>query len=689
MKLVVIEGPGKKETIKKYLGSGYEVIATKGHIRDLPEKSFGVDLNTFEPQYQIMSDKKDVIKQLKEKASKAEQVLLATDPDREGEAISWHIANILELDENEKCRIVFNEISKDSVQQAILNPRTLNKNLIDAQQARRVLDRIVGYKLTPIICKKIQPKLSAGRVQSATLKLVVDRENEIKNFKPEEYWNISAHLKKQYDKLVFKSSLIKFKNKKDKPKSQDEVQEILKNLEGKDFKVVSIKKSKVKSKAPAPFTTSTMQQDALNKLGMNLKKTSACAQSLYEGVNLGDEGNVALITYIRTDSTRVSENAQKMAIDFIAQTYGKEYIPSKPNQFETKKLTQDAHEAIRPISLARTPESVKPFLTADNYKLYKLIYERFLASQMTDAIYNNVTVDIEAGDCLFRAVGKTLEFAGYTIVYKAFEEKAEDGEKEENIKIPKLEENEILILDKISQEQKFTKPPLRYTEASLVKAMEEKGIGRPATYAPTITILSTRNYVEKEGKYLKPTSLGIAVTNYLEQFFKAIINVKFTAYLESRLDDIAEKGENWKEVISNFWNGFKGLLTRADSSLVTFKKTPELTDKKCDKCGGILVVREGKFGKFLGCTNYPKCKNIVPLETEKKTAGTCPECGRPTHIRKSKKGKEYFACTGYPECQFMSWDLPTGEKCPNCNQGHLVVKKKEIRCSNCDYKQTI
>jgi DNA topoisomerase-1 len=682
MKLVVIEGPGKKDTIKKYLGSGYDVVATKGHVRDLPEKTFGVNLQTFQPEYAIMPDKKDVIKQLKEMAQKAEQVLIATDPDREGEAIGWHIANILNLDPTQNCRVVINEISKDSVQKAIEQPRQINLNLVNAQQARRILDRIVGYKLSPIICKKIQPKLSAGRVQSVALKLVVDREEEINSFVPQEYWNISALLTKKEQKTTFKAALHTFNGKKEKPASKEQTEQIVKSLENATYKVIAIKKSKTKSKAPAPFTTSTMQQDALNKLGMNLKKTSACAQNLYEGVTLGNEGKVALITYIRTDSTRVSEQAQQAARKFIEQTYGKQYVPNKPNVFGKKQLTQDAHEAIRPISLEYKPEDVKQYLSADNYKLYKLIYDRFVASQMADAEYSNVTVDIEANNCIFRCVGKTLEFAGYTAVYSNFVDEKED---EENVKVPVLTEGEILTLSSLKTEQKFTKPPLRYTEASLVKAMEEKGIGRPATYAPTITLLASRNYTEKEGKYLKPTSLGTQVTKYLDEFFEKVINVKFTADMENKLDEIAENQTDWQQVVSKFWNFFKNLLEKASKS-ANFKPEPVQTDIKCNLCGSIMLVRQGKFGPFLGCSNFPSCRNIMNMPDQQKQEGTCPLCGKTTVVRKTKKGTTYYSCSGYPDCKFMSWDKPTGTLCPECNH-HLVEKKNEIRCSHCEYKQ--
>lgn len=683
MKLVVIEGPGKRDTLKKYLGPEYEVLATKGHIRDLPSKGFAVNINNnFEPHYEEMPDKKDIISDLKKKASKAEKVYLATDPDREGEAISWHIAHILGMKPDEKCRIKYNEISKKAVQEALNHPDVINQQMVDAQQARRILDRLVGYKLSPIICKAIKPNLSAGRVQSIALKLVVDREKEIRDFKPEEYWTITAELLK--NKQMFKASLTSYNSKKIKPKNKEEVDKILADLNNATYKIASIKKSKTKSNPLPPFTTSTMQQDALNKLGMNLKKTSQCAQNLYEGVEIAGEGKVALITYIRTDSTRVADDAMAAARNFVANKYGSNFIPVKPNVYASKKNAQDAHEAIRPINIERTPESVKASLNPDNYKLYKLIYERFLASQMAPAIYDSVAVDVDANSYTFHATGRTVDFEGYTIIYKAYS----DSEEEKEGKIPKLEEGEIVDLNALKPEQKFTKPPARYTEASLVKAMEEKGIGRPATYAPTITILATRGYTEKEGKSLKPTELGETVSDYLDKYFKGVINVKFTANMENRLDDIAEKGEKWQDVVGSFWNGFKNLLLNADKRSVGFKKPAVETEEICEKCGGKMVIREGKYGKFLGCSNFPKCKNVKSLEPEPKPVGVCPECGKPVVARKSKRGKIFYSCTGYPDCKFMSWDIPTEEKCPKCN--HFLYKKGEnYKCSNpeCDYKR--
>lgn len=682
MKLVVIEAPAKRETLKKYLGNGYEVFATKGHIRDLPVKSFAIDINNnFEPHYENKPDKKELISELKRKAEKADDVLIATDPDREGEAISWHIAHVLGLDPNTKCRIQFNEISKNAVLKALDNPRAIDLNLVNAQQARRVMDRIVGYKLSPIISKKVAPKLSAGRVQSVALKLVVDREKEIENFKPEEYWTVTAFHEK--NKIAFKSTLQTYKSKKIKLASKEEVEKALSTIKTSQFVVENVKKSKTKSHAPAPFTTSTMQQDALNKLGMSLKKTTASAQELYEGVEVKGEGKIALITYIRTDSTRVSEDAQKACLNFIENKFGKNYLPAKPNTYATKKNAQDAHEAIRPISMQITPEMVQDSLTKDNYRLYKLIYERFLASQMNEAEYSNVTVSIDAGGYGFKATGRTLEFAGYTAVYKEF---VDDDKKQEISKLPQIEEKEILEVKDIKEEQKFTKPPVRYTEASLVKAMEEKGIGRPATYAATVTILTARNYAEKDGKYLVPTELGRKITDYLDKFFSGVINVKFTAHMENRLDDIAENKDDWHDVVNSFWSGFKGLLEKADSSSISMKSEPIETDIICDKCGHKMLLREGRFGKFLGCSNFPKCRNIKPYQTEdvKKPVGKCPACGKNVYAVKTKKGKTFYACEDREGCNFMSWDIPTGEKCPECGK-YMIKKGKREKCSSCKY----
>ncbi len=670
MKLVIIEGPGKKETLKKYLGSGYDVFATKGHIRDLPVKTFAVDLKTITPKYEIMTDKIELIEELKKKAKKAEQVLIATDPDREGEAIAWHITYILGIDPNSNCRIVFNEISKNAVTEALKHPRPIDMNLVNAQQTRRILDRIVGYKLSPIICKRIKPRLSAGRVQSVALKLVVEREKEIENFKPEEYWNITADLKKkENNENKFKASLQSKNGKKFKVKNSEEAEQIKKELNGEKYFVNKVKKTQTKSHAPAPFTTSTMQQDALNKLGMNLKKTSFCAQQLYEGVEIEGEGKVALITYIRSDSTRVSQEAQNQALDYINKQYGNEFVPSKPNIYKSKETAQDAHEAIRPISIERTPASVMSSLSNDNFRLYKLIYERFLASQMSDAIYNNVNIDISAGEYGFKATGKTVEFMGYTVVYRAYTEKEDDPSK-----LPVMKEGEELDLNALNLEQKFTKPPARFTEASLVKEMEEKGIGRPATYTMTITTLDSRGYISHEGKSLYPTELGKVVDQYLAKNFNQVINVKFTADMETKLDLIAEKGNEWQAVARSFWNSFSNLLSKAGSNYEKIKIEPEKTDIVCDKCGSMMVVREGKYGKFLGCSNFPNCNNIMKMDNNQqkyqpKLIGPCPECKEgEIAIKRSRAGKIYYACT---KCKYYSFVNPLKNK----NEADVITKK--------------
>ena len=699
MNLVIIEGVGKKDTIKKYLGSDFEVVATKGHVRDLPEKSLGINvIENFKPQYEIMPDKVDIVKMLKQKQQKADKIYLATDPDREGEAISWHLCNILGLDENSPVRIEFNEISKTAVTKALTCPRGINHNLVDAQQARRVLDRLVGYKISPILCKKIQPRLSAGRVQSVALKLIVDREIEIQNFVSEEYWTLIANLFKDSVKDLFKSSLAKIDGKKSKISNKEQMDEILENIKQGKFVVKDVNKSLTKQHPTAPYTTSTMQQDALNKLGMNLKKTSSCAQELYEGVTIGDEGKVALITYIRTDSVRVSPDAMKMAKDYILENFGEKYLPLTPNVYKVKKSAQDAHEAIRPISLARTPESVKPYLSPENYKLYNMIYNKFLASQMAEATFDSVVAVIENGKYEFRASGKTPIFDGFLKVYNSLKkkEKEEEADNEENdgenSKLPVLNIGDVLNLDSLLPTQKFTKPPARYSEATLVKEMEEKGIGRPATYTPTILVLANRKYTEKDGKFLKPTELAFKVIELLNAHFSEIMNVQFTAQMEDKLDDVANNGVEWQQIIKDFYATFSKELAGADRSSVTYKEPPKETDIVCEKCGHKMVIRTGRFGEFLACSNFPVCKNIQSIN---KTLGKCPKCADGKVCEKhSKTGKLFYGCTNYPNCDFVSWEIPVeGRKCPKCNS---YLTEKTIygsireKCSNpeCDYTKT-
>lgn len=678
--LVIIEGIGKRETIQKYLGKDFEVVATKGHVRDLPVKTLGINMdNHFEPKYEIMADKKDIIKKLKEKAAKADNIFLATDPDREGEAISWHIAYILNLNCQDNIRIEFNEISKNAITKALEKPRAIDIDLVNAQQARRVLDRLVGYKISPIISKKIQPKLSAGRVQSVTLELVVDREREIQNFKPEEYWNITALLEKQDKSAQFSASLALKDGNKIKVENEQQKNEVLSGIENAVWKISSIKKSVTKSNPPAPYITSTMQQDALNKLGMNLKRTSQAAQKLYEGVELEGEGKTALITYIRTDSVRVSPQMQQIAKDFIIKEYGEKFVPEKFNIYKTKKSAQDAHEAIRPVHLEIKPDSIKGQVEGDLYKLYKLIYERFLASQMTPATFNSVAVDIDANNYTFRANGKTPIFAGYTKVYEEYSPK--DKEDSEQKTLPPLEEGEQVNLDSIKAEQKFTKPPARYTEASLVKTMEEKGIGRPATYVPTITNIENRAYTEKEGKQIKPTELGCIVCDTLKKYFPDIMDITFTAKMEDTLDEISTGKEEWQEVVEDFYKDFKVELENASGTPDKVEMPVVESDVVCDKCGAKMIIKMGRYGKFLACPNYPECKNIKNYDV---VVGTCPKCGKNLLEKTSKSGKKFYGCSGYPDCDFAVWDKPTEEKCPKC-QSMMLEKGRKIYCSKCNY----
>lgn len=704
MKLVVIEGAGKVKTVEKYLGKDYKVFATKGHIRDLPVRSLAVNLKkNFEPKYEIMPDKKSTVEELKKLAAKSDEIYLATDPDREGEAISWHIANVLGLDEKAPVRVEFNEISQKAVQKGLSHPREINLNLVDAQQARRVLDRLVGYKVSPVLCKKIQSNLSAGRVQSVTLRLIVEREREIRAFKPEEYWPFWS-IVKSGDGMNVKLSLATLNKKKLTLKSKEEVDDTIAALKDKDYVVTKAKKTVTKSHAPAPFITSSMQQDALNKLGMTLQQTSSAAQALYEGVDIPGEGKIALITYIRTDSTRVSPDAIAAAREFISEKFGKDYVPEKPNHYASKKSAQDAHEAIRPITLGRTPESLKDVLNKYHYRLYKLIYERFMASQMSEAKYNSVSVEVTAGNYGFKVNGKTPLFKGYTAVYSAYvDDNKEDDE--QNARLPEMNEGDILTLVEHKYEQKFTKPPARYTEASLVKLMEEKGIGRPATYVPTVTLLGTRNYIEKDGKYLVPTKLGEEVTDMLVRYFPDIMDVKFTANMEEKLDDIEYGGKVWQNVVGEFYDGFEDKIAAANGDSFSLKAADEVSNVKCEKCGALMVVRNGKFGKFLACPNYPKCKNTKPIETlddgeikpqgngdsfslrpasgstapEESTAPeatgeVCEKCGRPMVLRKGRYGN-FLACSGYPECKNIR-NIKTVKsdtdgdygKCPKCGK---------------------
>jgi len=683
VKLVIIEGEGKKETITKYLrkiDSDFTVFATKGHVRDLPTKSLAINVdNNFEPRYTIMDDKKDIVAKLLATAKKADQIYLATDPDREGEAISWHLEHILEIPASTPCRIVFNEISQKAVAAALKAPRAVSQSLVDAQQARRVLDRLVGYKLSPFLCKKIQSNLSAGRVQSVALRLVVDKERAIQAFKPEEYWTLQAILSK--DKTKFKSALATYKGKNIKPKSKEEMDRVLQGIEGCSYTVGNVKKSVTKQHAPAPFITSTMQQDALNKLGMTLKQSQQTAQRLYEGVEVEGEGKVALVTYIRTDSTRVSSDAQSAARAYIGERFGAEYVPAKPNFYKSKADAQDAHEAIRPININLTPESLKGRIDKNCYRLYKLIYDRFLASQMSEAVYNTVNVQILANDYGFKTTGKTLVFPGFTAAYKHVVEDEKEDDVSENGNLPVLTPGDECKLCELKPEQKFTTPPKRYTEASLIKAMEEKGIGRPATYTSIITTLATRGYTEKEEKFLKPTELGCSVVDMLIRYFADIMDVRFTANMETKLDDIELGGSVWQNVVGEFYTDFIAKLMEASGDDYSLKTEPEKTDIVCDKCGAYMVIRESKYGKFLACSAYPKCKNTHNLDANGEiiqpaapisTDEICPDCGGKLVLKKGRYG-DFLGCENYPKCRFIKnknesakEETPVAEVCPEC-----------------------
>ena len=654
-KLIIVESPAKAGTIKKFLGGNTKVVASMGHIRDLPKSKLGVDIeNDFEPDYINIRGKGDLIKSLKNDAKNAKQVYLATDPDREGEAIAWHLANILNINEEEKCRVTFNEITKDAVKEAIKKPRKVDKNLIDAQQARRVLDRIVGYKISPILWKKVRRGLSAGRVQSVAVKLIVEREEEIEKFVPEEYWNMYACLKKDED--IFKAKLVGKNNKKIELHTKEDVDSILKEIDKATYIVEEIKKSQRKRTPAPPFTTSTMQQEASRKLGFTLKKTMSVAQGLYEGVKVPQKGTVGLITYMRTDSTRISEVARNMAKEQITKTYGEQYYENR--FYKTKADAQDAHEAIRPTYIDLTPNDLKENLTKDQFKLYQLIYNRFLASQMSQAIYDTVSVKINADKYNFKANGQTLKFKGFMSLY--FESK-DTEEKEEENKIPELLKNDILEKVDIENVQSFTEPPPRFTEASLVKTLEEKGIGRPSTYSPTITTIIERRYIEKDKKQLVPTELGKVVNKLLVDNFTDILSEEFTANMETEFDQISIGKLPWKQVIREFYGPFKEELDKANEELEHVELVEEVSDVPCEKCGRMMVIKYGRYGKFLACPGYPECKNTKPFVQTLDVP--CPKCGGKIQIRKSKKRRNYYICENNPEkCDYISWNKPQKEK---------------------------
>lgn len=655
-KLIIVESPAKANTIKKFLGGNTKVVASMGHIRDLPKSKLGINIeNNFEPEYINIRGKGDLIKELKKDAKNAKKVYLATDPDREGEAIAWHLSNILNVDEKKVTRVTFNEITKTAVQKAIKEPRDIDINLVDAQQARRVLDRIVGYKISPVLWKKVRRGLSAGRVQSVAVKLIVDREEEIEKFIPEEYWNIYAELIDKKTNKKFEAKFYGKSGKKQEIHSQEEVNEILATIKKATYIIEEVKKSEKKRTPAPPFTTSTMQQEASRKIGFSIKKTMSVAQGLYEGVKIQDKGTVGLITYMRTDSTRISEEARATAKKYITETYGENYYENR--YYKTNKEAQDAHEGIRPTYAELEPEKIKDSLTKDQYKLYKLIYNRFMASQMASAVYDTMSVTINANDYTFKANGQNLKFKGFMTLYV---EGTDGKEEKEAGMLPELIQNEIVKLEKIEPKQSFTEPPARYTEASLVKTLEEKGIGRPSTYSPTITTILERRYIEKEQKQLVPTELGKIVNKLLCENFADVINVEFTAKVETEFDNIAEGKEKWKKMIEEFYGPFEENVERVEKELEHVELVDEVSDIPCDKCGRMMVYKYGRFGKFLACPGYPECKNTKPIiETIEEP---CPKCGGTIQVRKAKNKRKYYICENNPQsCDYISWNKPSKE----------------------------
>ena len=680
--LVIVESPAKAKTIEKFLGkSHYTVKASVGHVRDLPKSQLGVDIeNNFEPKYINIRGKGDVIKELKKEAKKAKKVYLATDPDREGEAISWHLSYILNIDEEEKCRIEFNEITKDAIKKAIKNPRNINLNLVDAQQARRVLDRLLGYQISPILWQKVRKGLSAGRVQSVTTKLICEREEEIKAFVPKEYWSIELIASnKEENNLTLK--FYGKDNEKIELENEEQVKEILKTIENGNLVVTKIESRSRRKSAPKPYTTSVLQQDAANKLNFTTKKTMMVAQELYEGIDVKGEGTVGLISYIRTDSKRISEEAREKAKGYIIESIGENYYKdhAKDSKGKKEKKVQDAHEAIRPTSVDRTPDSIKDSLSKEQYKLYNLIWRRFVASQMEDSVFDVLNVECKIEDLIFKATGSKLKFDGYTKIYNF-------TEREDKI-LPSLDEGEILKIQEYNPQQHFTSPPPRYTEASLVKTLEELGIGRPSTYAPTITTILNREYVEKDGASLVPTELGIIVTKILDENFHKFMEVDFTADMESQLDQIEEGNAEWKNVVEEFYSPLAEAIRVAIEKIEKVNMDEE-TDEICELCGSNMVIKYGRFGKFMACKNYPECKNTKPIVS--KIGVKCPKCKEGDIImRKSKKKKVFYGCSNYPDCDFVAWNKPVEEPCEVC--GSYMYEKysksgTKIVCSNKECK---
>lgn len=684
--LVIVESPAKAKTIGKYLGSKYIVKASMGHVRDLPKSQIGVEVeNGFNPKYITIRGKGSVLKELKDASKKVKKVYLAADPDREGEAIAWHLAHALELDESQSLRVVFNEITKTAVKDAFKTPRKINMDLVNAQQARRILDRLVGYKISPLLWKKVKKGLSAGRVQSVAVKIILDRENEINAFVPEEYWTITAKL--AVKGASFEAKFVQLDGAKKELGSEQDVNEILAAIQDASFQVTDVKERERQRHPSPPFTTSSLQQEAARKLGFRAAKTMSVAQQLYEGVELGKEGTVGLITYMRTDSTRISETAQGEAKDYIQNKYGDPFVPESPRQYSKKGANaQDAHEAIRPTSVLRDPESVKPYMSRDQLRLYKLIWERFVASQMSSAVLDTLSVDIAAGRTVFRATGSKVRFPGFMKVYV---EGNDDGTTEEDKYLPALHKGDQLEKQNIEPKQHFTQPPPRYTEARLVRTLEELGIGRPSTYAPTLETIQKRGYVAIEEKKFVPTELGELVIEQMEQFFPEILNVEFTANMEEDLDHVEDGTEDWVKILSEFYESFEKRLEVAEEEMKEIEIEDEVSDEICEKCGKPLVYKLGRFGKFLACSGFPDCRNTKPII--KNIGVACPKC-KEGHVveRRSKKGRIFYGCDRYPECDYVSWDKPSPKPCPNCS-GQMIEKKSKqgikLQCTACDYSE--
>ncbi|MCL6548193.1 MAG: type I DNA topoisomerase [Alicyclobacillus sp.] len=679
--LVIVESPAKAKTIGKYLGKQYTVKASMGHVRDLPKSQLGVDIDHgFQPRYITIRGKGDVIKELRAASRKAKRVYLAADPDREGEAIAWHLAHLLEVDTGDSCRVEFHEITKDAVKQAFQKPRRLNMDLVNAQQARRVLDRLVGYRLSPLLWRKVKKGLSAGRVQSVAVRLIVDREREIRAFVPEEYWTVDARFTLPEGK--FTARFYGYDDEKTPLPNQEAVEALLGRVEGAEFRVERVKRAERRRNPSPPFITSTLQQEAARKLGFRAYKTMQLAQQLYEGLDIGAEGSVGLITYMRTDSTRVSEVAQAEARNYIRDRYGDAYIPGQPRQYSTRRGAQDAHEGIRPTSVLRDPESLQPYLSKDQYRLYKLIWERFVASQMSPAVLDTTTVDLSANGAWFRATGAIVKFPGFMTIYTEGQDDAQSDDADQRI-LPPLEEGMSLPRPELGPEQHFTQPPPRYSESTLVKAMEELGIGRPSTYAPTIETILKRGYVVYEQKRFVPTELGEIVVDLLVQHFQQLIDVDFTANLEKELDRVEEGEVDWVKLLQSFYEEFEKDLQRAEQSLDHVQIRDEVSDVVCEKCGRNMVYKQGRYGKFLACPGFPECRNTKAITKE--IGVNCPVCGKPLVERRGKRRKVFYGCSGYPECDFVLWDRPTGQACPVC--GYPMVEKTSKRgvtvvCSN-------